>query len=338
MRRAPERIAEEAIRDVVVDHWAIEVGELCFVPEGGGAYHWIVVTDDARRWFVTCDDLETKPWLGDDPNTVFVGLRAGYQAAMDLRASGLTFVIAPVGSVSGAAAERVDDHHSLSVFEYVEGEAGRWGHPLTPDVVGDVVPILAELHASTPVVHHLVRRSLDVTGRGGLEQACAELDRRWYGGPLSEPARLELADHVDLVAEWLTQLDRLTLAEGPAVVTHGEPHPGNFIRSDTGLVLVDWDTVAVARPERDLWMIVDGNQDAVTAYSDLTGISLDQAALAAYQLQWALADVAAFIAQLRRHHHDDADADKAIAALRSILQRPRAVPIPNPTPLGRRTP
>ncbi len=165
MRRAPERIAEEAIRDVVVDHWAIEVGELCFVPEGGGAYHWIVVTDDARRWFVTCDDLETKPWLGDDPNTVFVGLRAGYQAAMDLRTSGLTFVIAPVGSVSGAAAERVDDHHSLSVFEYVEGEAGRWGHPLTPDVSASSIRRVLRTHGLDPAP-----RRTPTTWRSFLQQ------------------------------------------------------------------------------------------------------------------------------------------------------------------------
>jgi spectinomycin phosphotransferase len=31
------------------------------------------------------------------------------------------------------------------------------------------------------------------------------------------------------------------------VVTHGEPHPGNLIQTSAGLVLIDWDTVAVAR-------------------------------------------------------------------------------------------
>ena len=320
MRSLPERIDMQAVHDVVVDRWALNVGALRYVAEGSGAYHWIADTDEATRWFVTCDDLETKPWLGNDPNTVFDGLLVAYRAAMDLRESGLGFVIAPVESLSGAAAERVDDRHSVSLFEYIAGEAGHWGHPLTPDVVGDVVPMLAELHRSTAVVHHLGRRGLDVPGRDGLEKACAELDRRWYGGPYSEPARLALAKHVDQVAQWLTLLGRFNPAEAPVVVTHGEPHPGNFIRSDTGLMLVDWDTIALARPERDLWMIVDGNKDAVAAYRDLTRISLDQASLAAYRLLWALADVAAFTIQLREPHHADADAEKAIAALRDILE------------------
>jgi aminoglycoside phosphotransferase (APT) family kinase protein len=36
-------------------------------------------------------------------------------------------------------------------------------------------------------------------------------------------------------------------------LTHGEPHPGNVIGTDDGWLLVDWDTAAIAQPERDLW-------------------------------------------------------------------------------------
>jgi hypothetical protein len=83
--------------------------------------------------------------------------------------------------------------------------------------------------------------------------------------------------------------------------------------------LVDWDTVAIARPERDLWMIDDVDATAVTAYRELTGITLDPEALVAYRLLWALADLAAFTVQLRGEHERDADAENALAALRGIL-------------------
>ena len=44
------------------------------------------------------------------------------------------------------------------------------------------------------------------------------------------------------------------------VVTHGEPHPVNVMQTDAGRVLIDWDTVAIAPPERDLWMVICGTE------------------------------------------------------------------------------
>jgi spectinomycin phosphotransferase len=85
-------------------------------------------------------------------------------------------------------------------------------------------------------------------------------------------------------------------------------------------VLIDWDTVALARPERDVWMIADSSGAAVIdAYRDLTGVTLDREALVAYRLLWALTDLAAFSLQLRGEHQLDADAERALAAVRSIL-------------------
>src|SRR4029453_12194244 len=76
-------VGEDAIKDVVAERWGLRIGDLRYVPEGGGAYHWIAYAVDGRRWFVTCDDLDTKPWLGSDRDSVFDGLRAAYQTAMD---------------------------------------------------------------------------------------------------------------------------------------------------------------------------------------------------------------------------------------------------------------
>ena len=64
----------------------------------------------------------------------------------------------------------------------------------------------------------------------------------------------------------------------------------------------------------------------MAGYLELTGVSLDRVALAAYWLVWALTDVAAFSVQLRRNHRDDADADRALAGLRSILNGQEPAP------------
>jgi spectinomycin phosphotransferase len=106
---------------------------------------------------------------------------------------------------------------------------------------------------------------------------------------------------------------RLADADAGVVVTHGEPHPGNLLRTRAGLTLIDWDTVALARPERDLWMIADaepggGGRRLVARYQEQTGITLDPEALVAYRRLWALADLAAFTRRLRGEHHEGADA------------------------------
>ena len=322
VRSRLEGVAEEAIAAAVADGWALRIGDLRYLPEGGGAYHWIAQADDGRRWFVTCDDLDTKPWLGAERDWVFDGLMAAYSTAIDLRAAGLSFVAAPIASVTGAPAVRLGERHSISVFEYLDGEPGQWGHPIAPKERGEFVTMLARLHA-TPATRDLARRGLEVPGRARFERALDDLEGPWDGGPLSEPARGVLAGHLDVIVRWFIELDRLAYRLGETevdpVLTHGEPHPGNLIRADTGLMLVDWDTVAVAPAERDLWMFVDDGGTVLSAYRDLTGVTPDREGLAAYRLLWALSDVAAFTAQLRAEHRRDADAEKALAALRSLL-------------------
>lgn len=111
------------------------------------------------------------------------------------------------------------------------------------------------------------------------------------------------------------------MAQSPAepVVTHGEPHPGNLIRTAEGFVLVDWDTVAVDRAERDLWMLDDGTGSAWAEYARLTGRAVDPDAAALYRLAWGLTDLAAFVGRLRAPHGRDPDTERAWTGIQAIL-------------------
>ena len=78
------------------------------------------------------------------------------------------------------------------------------------------------------------------------------------------------------------------------VLTHGEPHPGNLIRTENGLRLVDWDTVLLAPPERDLWLLArDGVSDEQVAaeYAARTGHRADPRGMRLQRRRWALTDV-----------------------------------------------
>jgi spectinomycin phosphotransferase len=97
---------------------------------------------------------------------------------------------------------------------------------------------------------------------------------------------------------------RLGQADDEVVLTHGEPHPGNIIHTATGLRLVDWDTVALARPERDLWMLDTGAPGGLVRYEGLTGRRIGDTAMSFYRLAWTLSDIASMADRFRSPHRE----------------------------------
>ena len=123
-------------------------------------------------------------------------------------------------------------------------------------------------------------------------------------------------------------------------MTHGEPHPGNVLRGPDGRYLVDWDTVQVAPPERDLWMLAGDRLDGglggggpdragggfgddptfLDGYTRATGRAVSPAGIALYRLWWALADIAVYVGTFRNPHHVTEDTTLAWASLGHSLR------------------
>lgn len=322
VRSVPTDIVLEHLVQAIAQHWEVTVTALDYHPEGGGAYHWVGSRARGPEFFVTVDDLDTKPWLGAHRTAVFEGLSSSYATAVELsRSTHLPFVISPVPAESGAPCVRLTERHALALFPFVAGEPGHWGEPLAAFGRAELVGLLAELHRSSPASGLTLHRAGPVPGRAQLEEVLGETDRTWEGGPLSELARLELAKSVHRVTGWLSELDILAAGvaetEQTTVITHGEPHPGNLIRATDRVVLVDWDTAALGPPERDLWML---DEDAWARYGRLTGHSVEARTVRAYRLTWALSDVASFVTQLRQPHDANADTKRALVALGRLFE------------------
>ncbi|HEY1321153.1 MAG TPA: phosphotransferase [Streptosporangiaceae bacterium] len=322
MRTLPAGLPEQDLVTALSRSWRLAAGRLRYVPEGGGSYHWAAEADGAR-YFLTVDDLRSKPWLGAGPDAAFDGLRAAFGTALALSSQArLPFVVPPVPTVDGATAVRVTARYSLAVFPFVDGDPQHWGDEFTPGDAGQVAGLLAELHRSTVTAPHASRDALRLAERPVLDAALAELGRPWAGGPFAEPVRRELAANAGRVAGWLSSFDELAaqVAARSAgdVITHGEPHPGNLIRVAGQFRLIDWDTVALAPPERDLWML-DGAAGAFDHYRAATGRAVDGAAVSCYRLEWALKDLAAFTGLLRGRHQRDKDTEKAWWAFLATL-------------------
>ena len=307
MRELPEDVETSALIGALAEAWDFDVDSAEYAAVGAGSYHWVVTDLEGTRAFVTVDDLDQKPWLGDTRESAFDGLGRAFGTALALRDSGLGFVVAPIPTTRGETVRRLGLRHTIALFPFVDGHAGEYGQ-YEPGEPAAVLELLAELHAATPLVASTAREiDLDLPGRRRLETALREVNQTWSGGPFSEPTREALARHAPDVAELLGLLDRLSaeLADRSGwVVTHGEPHAGNVIRTGQSRVLVDWDTVALAPPERDLWMLGSDTEAAGNAY---------------FRLRWALADIASFTDMLRSPHRDGEDTTSAFDSLTSYL-------------------
>jgi spectinomycin phosphotransferase len=316
----PEGVESSALIGCLADGWGFDVATIDYAPVGFGSYHWVATDVAGTQGFVTVDDLDRKPWLGNSRESAFDGLLQAFGTAVALRDAGLTFVLAPILTRDGGAMRRIGARYSIALFPFVDGQAGRSGEYDTPGERAAVVRMLAHLHQATSAVDSVARRiDLDLPGRGHLEAGLQAVDQTWSAGPFAEPARQALATHASELAELLGLFDRLSRdvarRSSEWVVTHGEPHSANVIRSDGSQVLVDWDTVALAPPERDLWMLVGDTGDDATAYTDATGHQPDQGAMDFFRLTWDLGDLAAYIDVLRSPHRDSEDTVKAFNGL-----------------------
>ena len=291
MRAAPpEELETTALIAALADDWGLDVEAVDYAAVGGGSYHWLVTDLEGTRTFVTADDLDQKPWLGDTRESAFDGLRRALDTAVSLRDGGLGFVVAPIPTSQGETVRRIGPRHSIALFPFVAGRAGTFGTYETAERAA-VLAMLADLHEATPVAASRARRiDLALPGRDRLETALQALDQTWSGGPLAEPARRTLAGHASYVADLLALRDRLcadvAIRSTDWIITHGEPHAGNVMRAGESYLLVDWDTVALAPPERDLWMLVEETAEEAAFYTDATGRQLDEVALTFFRLTW----------------------------------------------------
>jgi spectinomycin phosphotransferase len=75
---------------------------------------------------------------------------------------------------------------------------------------------------------------------------------------------------------------------------------------DGRLVLLDWDTVALAPPERDLWLVTSDAAE-LSRYCNTTGHTIDRSVMTLYRLRWYLDDIASAARLFRASHQESSD-------------------------------
>ncbi|WP_282792281.1 phosphotransferase [Streptomyces sp. CC224B] len=313
MQNLPEELDEELLWDAVRG-FGVTPSRVSYAPVGFGDHHWQVVDEAGGRWFATVSDLEHKEYCGRGAAAALEGLRRAMETARTLRKrDGLGFVVAPVPAADGGSVVALDARYALTLFPHVPGRPGEFGQRLSTAERDQVLDLLAELHGRTPP-ETTPPTTLEPAGLSDVHEVLDHLDGTWTGGPFAEPARELLAAHAATLRARCAEFDAMAAEVrgrgAPLVVTHGEPHPGNLILGADGYRLVDWDTVGLALPERDLSLHSADPAD-LARYTRLTGRTPDATALALYRLRWSLLDVAEFVAWFRGAHDRSEDTETA---------------------------
>ena len=324
MRAPPRDLDEGEVAATLAAGWGVESEALDYVAIGGGSHHWIAHSSRGRRW-VTVDDLEDKGFLGRDRDSAWRALDAALRTAAVLQGERLEFVLAPMPTSAGDVLRPTGAHYATAVYPYIEGNAYDFHQALPVGIRDRVLEMLARLHrVPAATVPNARRAAVWPSEHGHLERALQDADREWTGGPFSEPARETLQRHrreieaaVDEFGKLAAEIER---GEAAPAITHGEPHPGNLLRDGRRLWLIDWDTVALATPERDLWSIVTRDPAALGIYEAASHRRVDPAAIRLYQLRWPIDDAALFTKLLRAPHCVDGNTEHALQALRSTLE------------------
>jgi len=309
----PAGVSDDALRQALAAHWDLTVADLEYRPVGFGSHHWDACTASGACWFVTVDEV------GRDP----VPLRAALATATALRAAGCTFVVAPVPTGAGEPLAIVGGF-AIALYPQIEGTHFVGGEFATEEHRRAVLDLVVELHrqprASAPAVREddfaiPCRADLEA----GLAGRAAEGD-----GPYGRELAALLDQQGAVLRAALAQYDRLVACvyagEQRRVITHGEPHAANTIATADGLVLVDWDTVLLAPPERDLWSVDAGDGRILRSYADATGTVPSTDALAMYGLGWSLHDIAVYTRRLRSDHPGNEDDEKSWRGLRATVE------------------
>jgi hypothetical protein len=313
VRSPPDDVPEEVLRDALHRRWDLPAAQLTYRPVGFGSHHWEVLDERSDRWFVSLDDLDDRAERADEPRElVHERLAAAFTAARAAQDAGAGFVVAPRPALDGALVHRIGDRHAVAVYPQLEGSTYDWGDELSGEARRDILGVIVELHAlPQAVAGHAPVDDLRLPNRDVLTAAVAECRQRWQGGPYADRARELLTREAPAIERRLAAHDELAASAGRQadrqVLTHGEPHPGNVIETAEGWKLIDWDTVRVAPPERDLWMLAEADDTLIPAYEDAAGTTVVPELFDLYRIRWGLSEVAAYVRRFRRPHGDSAD-------------------------------
>jgi spectinomycin phosphotransferase/16S rRNA (guanine(1405)-N(7))-methyltransferase len=314
----PEDLDETTLTAALTREWGVAVASTTYLPLGFGSHHWAVADEAGGCWFATVDELRRKRRSAQESyDSAYLRLRAALDAARGLRDTGATFVVAPVTTAGDEPLARVGPRHALTLFPLVTGDSFGFDQYDGDDHRLGVLEMLLGVHRAPAAVRD--RAPVDdheVQHRDALEAVLA--GDMPDSGPYAVRASDLFAEHREPIRRLLKRYDELAAGVDPAraVLTHGEPHSGNTMRTPDGWRLIDWDTALVSQPERDLWILGAGVQ---RAYAEATGVIPVPELLEMYRMRWDIVDLTLEADRFRHPHTGNPDDAESWSILNRVV-------------------
>ena len=319
MLHPPEDLDENALAAALTREWGVAAAAMTYQPLGFGAHHWSVADAAGASWFATVDDLQLKRRSAEESHdSAYERLRCALNAARGLHDTGATFVVAPLSTAGDEPVVRLGPRYAMTLYPLVVGDSFDFGRYDGDAHRHAVLEMILRVHAAPPAVRDRAGRDDHrMQHRDTLEAAIGD-GAVPDTGPYARRAADLFAEHREPVRRLLKRYDELAAGVDPAraVLTHGEPHSGNTMRTADGWRLIDWDTALVSQPERDLWIL---GADVQRAYAEAAGVTPRPELLEMYRLRWDIVDLALEADRFRRPHTGNPDDDQAWTILQRVI-------------------
>lgn len=310
MRTAPESPLADDVLRLIRSAWTPDAARATYLPVGFGAHHWRIDGPSGPTLFAT---LDVPTGFRTTQLT-----RAAYRGVVELAEGGFSGAVAPRLTITGDVAVAAGND-LLSVTPWLEGRSPDEAEARGPAHARRVAALLAELHRcpAPPSAPTWAPRVVS----GFAARLATKLSEPWTAGPLSEEAHRTISHARGDFPEWERRYGQL-IAHARSrrhlwVPTHGEPHHANQFLDDRGLHLVDWETLAIAPPERDLRDLPED------ARSDFT---IDERLLELFDLEWRLMEIEEYARWFMAPHSGSEDDLVALEGLREETEGS----LPNP--------
>lgn len=236
-----------------------------------------------------------------------------------LAGQGVEAVLAPYPTHSGQFHASCAEF-TLSLTPFVTGVSG-WEQELTPPQWRELGRALGALHQAT--LPAAIANSLPVETYTSLARAeVGTLLEKAAPSPRTDAVTREFKrllqqqrSAIECLLSGAHELgERLRLAPPPNVLCHGDIHAGNVLLFNGRLFIVDWDTLLLAPPERDLMFIGGGvggcwnkPQEAEWFKTGYGPYPWNPTTLAYYRCERIVQDIAEFAHALLEVDHSEAD-------------------------------